>query len=282
MYKVSNHNSIQQVLFDFVPYPFWVLDTSTFKFLAVNKAALNFYGYTEAEFLSMDVVKICPSVNVEMAKTFAAGVQQKHIINHLKMDGTLVTVEVSSVLFDFDGKPCLHQTITDISELQQANEKLRQSEAHFRSLVENSDDMIMRFDREFRHLYANPVTQKYIGIKAEDTLGKNHIELGFPKEQCDYWDGKINEVFETGRMMSIVSEENPANFCFHWDLIPEFDTQGNVVSVLSVTRDITEFVKAKSELAVKEKQLKEANDTQEKLQAIFSKDIRWPLIKSKA
>lgn len=60
----------------------------------------------------------------------------------------------------------------------------------------------------------------------------------------------------------------------------QFDTNDKILCVLSLTHDITEYVKAKAELAHKEKELKEANETQEKLKAIFSKDVRWPLSKS--
>ena len=272
---MNNHHIIPQVAFDYVPYPLWVVEAESLSFLAVNKSALRFYGYTETEFLSMSLTQICVDTNLENLSKVGS-----YKTTHQTKNGAKIWVEVITEMFDFNGKACICYAITELTEQQQMLEHLRQSEAHFRSLVENSDDMIMRFDREFRHLYANPVTQKYLGIKAEDTIGKNHLELGFPKEQCDYWDGKIDEVFKSGKMLSIVSEENPADFCFHWDLIPEFDAAGKVCCVLSVTRDITEYVKAKAELAHKEKELKEANETQEKLKAIFSKDVRWPLSKS--
>jgi PAS domain S-box-containing protein len=271
---MNNHYILPQVAFDYVPYPLWVIEAERLSFLAVNKSALRFYGYTETEFLNMSLTQICVDTNLENLSKVGS-----YKTTHQTKNGAKIWVEVTTEMFDFNGKTCICYAIVELSEQQQLLENLRQSEAHFRSLVENSDDMIMRFDREFRHLYANPVIQKYLGIKAEDTLGKTHLELGFPKEQCDYWDSKIEQVFKTGKMLSIVSEENPAEFCFHWDLIPEFDAEGNVLSVLSVTRDITEYVKAKSELAIKEKQLKEAKATEEKLKAIFAKDVRWPLVK---
>ena len=279
MPKVNSYTNIQEVLFDFVPYPFWILNINNRKFLAVNKAALKLYGYTHDEFLEMQVETICPSITEKINELPTVGEHFKTEAMHTKKDGTLVNVEVNSVVFDFNGQKCLHQTITDISELKSIITKLHASEEKFRSMVENSDDMVMRFDRSYRHLYANPICEKYLGIPAHKLIGKNHEELGYTKTEYEYWDSKIEEVFKTGKMSSEVSDISAGNYCFHWDLIPEFDANGHVVSVLSITRDISEFVKTKKELELRDAQLKEANDAQEKLKAIFSKDVRWPLIK---
>src|SRR5262249_11988479 len=42
-----------QLLFDSNPHPMWVYDAETWRFLAVNDAAIDHYGYTREEFLAM-------------------------------------------------------------------------------------------------------------------------------------------------------------------------------------------------------------------------------------
>jgi PAS domain-containing protein len=42
-------------LFDAHPVPMWIVDAATYRFVAVNPAALAHYGYNELEFLSMSV-----------------------------------------------------------------------------------------------------------------------------------------------------------------------------------------------------------------------------------
>lgn len=49
---------------------------------------------------------------------------------------------------------------------------LRENEAKFRVLTEHSTDSIMRFDRNHRHLYVNPIVKQQTGIHREEFIGK--------------------------------------------------------------------------------------------------------------
>ncbi|HMI79189.1 MAG TPA: CHASE domain-containing protein, partial [Ferruginibacter sp.] len=56
--KESEEN--YKVLFQKSPLPLWIYDLETFKFLEVNDAAVNLYGYSREEFLQMQVTDIRP------------------------------------------------------------------------------------------------------------------------------------------------------------------------------------------------------------------------------
>jgi PAS domain-containing protein len=45
-------------LFEMNPHPVWVYDRNTLRFLAVNNAAVQTYGYSRDEFLSMTILEI--------------------------------------------------------------------------------------------------------------------------------------------------------------------------------------------------------------------------------
>ncbi|MDP3581249.1 MAG: PAS domain S-box protein, partial [Ignavibacteria bacterium] len=50
--------------------------------------------------------------------------------------------------------------------VEKRTNELRVSEEKFRTLAESSEDTIMRFDRNFRHLYVNPVVEKQTELPA--------------------------------------------------------------------------------------------------------------------
>ena len=55
--------------------------------------------------------------------------------------------------------------------LRSAEEKLRQSELHYRSLIENTSDIIALLDRQGRFKYASPSIARILGVKTEADAG---------------------------------------------------------------------------------------------------------------
>ncbi len=139
----------------------------------------------------------------------------------------------------------------------------------FRMVAENSSDVIMRFDRECRHLYANPAASRVFGFTAEQFNGKNHEELGFKKEDYEFWDSRILKVFETKKQHKEVVPIFDGSMHVDWILEPEFNQDGDVTSVLSITRDVTETIELKNKLL-------DANRELEKFFSIIAHDLRSP------
>ncbi|MDY6904140.1 MAG: ABC transporter substrate binding protein [Thermodesulfobacteriota bacterium] len=115
---------------------------------------------------------------------------------------------------------------------------LRESEARNRSLLESLPDIIMRFDRDGRHLYVSENIEAATGIRAADCIGKTLAEMGFPEEKSRLWQGEIKQVFDSAD--PVETEVTYGQTIFNWRLIPERDRYGTVESVLSISRDITE------------------------------------------
>ena len=45
--------------------PMWVLDLESYRFLEMNNAAINHYGYSKEEFLAMNIMKLHPVVDID-------------------------------------------------------------------------------------------------------------------------------------------------------------------------------------------------------------------------
>ena len=141
------------------------------------------------------------------------------------------------------------ELIDRVEELEKEYSKLFEKYQHVRKtiteyeqrlgLVENSNDCIMRFDREFRHLYVNSIVQEQTGIPPEEFIGKTHTELGFPEHLVNVWEDAVRCVFNSGKEHRI-EFQLPSGIWIDWLLIPEYSVNGEVSSVLTSARDITD------------------------------------------
>jgi PAS domain S-box-containing protein len=123
-------------------------------------------------------------------------------------------------------------------------------ERHFRTLVENSPDLITRFDSECRSIYANPAAIRELGIAAGELIGKTHRQLGLPEKMVVNSEHTIRRVFETGEEqvfeMTVPRPQGVRHYIARG--VPEYGEDGSIESALFIHRDITEHKKAEAAL----------------------------------
>ena len=126
----------------------------------------------------------------------------------------------------------------DITENRLADEQLQKREQEFRALVENSPDVIIRFDKECHYLYANPAIHSLLGIPAEEYIGKSLHDIGIPKPMTQHCSEAVRSVFAYGAGRTVEFSDRARHY--HARFVPEYNQQGHVTSVLVLMRDITE------------------------------------------
>ncbi|MFC1853359.1 response regulator [candidate division CSSED10-310 bacterium] len=164
-------------------------------------------------------------------------------------------------------------------ELAEANISLQESEEKFKSLAENNQDYIMRYDRECRHIYDNPAALRVLGFSEEDIIGKTHREAGFDEKLSAMFETKIRHVIETGESSQAIFEwESVAGKVYlDWRLYPEYDRHGEVKSVLGLSHDITDRKRAEVELQKAKEAAEAANQAKSSFLANMSHELRTPL-----
>jgi PAS domain S-box-containing protein len=168
-----------------------------------------------------------------------------------------------------------------------AEAELNRREEEFRALVENSPDIIARFDRDLRHLYVNPVVERATGRQPEAYVGKTHAEMGVPTEICTLWQSNLRQVFASQQECFFEYEfPAPDNRIRYYQtrVVPEFNLDGSVQTLLAITRDITQSKLAEQALRAREAQLrqqaeelKQANQVKDEFLAVLSHELRSPL-----
>jgi diguanylate cyclase (GGDEF)-like protein/PAS domain S-box-containing protein len=109
-----------RLLFDGNPVPMWLFDSESFRFLAVNDAAIAHYGYSRAQFLAMSAIELHPPEDRDLAaEAVRNGAQEgdcDQIRRHVKADGTAIHVLTFMKEFTYEGVPARLVAVVDVTE----------------------------------------------------------------------------------------------------------------------------------------------------------------------
>jgi PAS domain S-box-containing protein len=247
-----------RLLFESNPQPVWVYDLETLAFLAVNESAVHHYGYSREDFLAMTIKDIRPAEDISVVyDSFARsseGGDVAGILRHLKKDGTVIEVEVTSHLLVFDGRRAELILAHDITERKQAEEALRESEARKRAILESSMDCIITIDREGGIVDWNPAAEKTFGYTQEEAMGKEMAVLIIPKRFRERHRQGLTRYLTTGKPHLIgqrleLSAERSDGTEFPIELtITRIESKGAPMFT-GYLRDITQRKKAENRLS---------------------------------
>jgi PAS domain S-box-containing protein len=165
--------------------------------------------------------------------------------------------------------------------------RLVETERSLLALVENLPDMVGRFDRQGRCLYANPMLTLSFNA-ADNYLGRTVDEIGPAETRPLHQEllAKIEQAVASGEPNLIETPWPLPHGVRDFEVrqIPEKDDNGKVVSILSVGRDITERKQAEREIAALNDELrlhfealKEANKELESFSYSVSHDLKIPV-----
>lgn len=93
-------------------------------------------------------------------------------IKLVSIQGKAIDVEISGMQIAFEGRPAVQVVFQDISERRRADQALRRSESYFRSLIQNSSDVILVLSTDGEIRYASPSANRVLGYRPEQMLGR--------------------------------------------------------------------------------------------------------------
>jgi PAS domain S-box-containing protein len=120
---------------------------------------------------------------------------------------------------------------------------LSQREHEYRTLAENSPDVIVRYDRQGRRIYVNPEFERVNRLTAQQVLGKTTAELSTElKPKADVFTERLMAAMESGTAdkVDLSWDKDGKQICWFVRVAPEFDANGKVTSALTIWSDITE------------------------------------------
>jgi PAS domain S-box-containing protein len=174
----------------------------------------------------------------------------------LTADGRTVWVHDEAVpVFEEDGTSRFWQGVWfDVTERHQATDALRESEHRYRLVVDNATDLIALIDPDGTIVYASPSHEAVLGYRSEEMVGRSAFDFSHP----DY--DRIDRETFARRSSGVREPPTPRFRLLHKDghqvdcegvvWQPMLDDAGGIRYFLSISRDITQRLRAQEERRV--------------------------------
>lgn len=166
--------------------------------------------------------------------------------------------------------------IQDISRLKQAQEELKQSEANFKSLAENTPINIIKINNNFIVDYINnPSTT--VDLKVH--IGNSVLE-SIPISEKEFVKNEIETVFKTGKQRYYERQHYISENQKYWVSVligPVYNAEGKITGAIKAIRDITYRIKAEQEKEILISDLLHKNNDLNQFTYIISHNLRAPI-----
>ena len=238
----------------------FVSSTSNFWLWEVDKNGLYTYssstvydilGYNTEEIIGKSILDfIIPEEVNKIAAFFREVVsEQKPIISlvnsNLRKDGDVVILETNGVpLYNIAGDLIGYRGIDrNITKLKNAEIKFSNERLRLKTLIQTIPDLIWLKDNEGVYMTCNIRFEQFFGAIEADIVGKTDYDF-VPEDLADFFRKKDNEA-KVAKKPSVNLEWVTFASDGHKELLetiktPMYDSDGKLIGILGISRDITE------------------------------------------
>jgi two-component system cell cycle sensor histidine kinase/response regulator CckA len=164
-----------RLLFDKNPLAMFVFDRRDLRFLDVNAAAIQQYGYKRHEFLALKLTDIRPSSEVSRLlgtiQNYPGGLKFEGQWKHRRKNREIFDVDITSHSLEFAGHDAILTIAQDITAHKQAEERIAEHAAYLNALTENNPLAIVVLDSQGRVQMCNPAFERLFQFRQTDILG---------------------------------------------------------------------------------------------------------------
>jgi PAS domain S-box-containing protein len=182
-----------RLLFDSTPQPILVYDEESHAILAVNEAAINSYGYSRDEFLTLTFDDLRSNGNLS-PETISSGSLDEPLVSkplrQRRKDKSTIYVELISLKLIFNNRNARLVIANDVTERKLLDEKqrsmhasLQQSALEWRRTFDAIDFPVLIIDLEGQIKRLNQAAEAVAGSDNREIVGRNISELG----GCGLW-----------------------------------------------------------------------------------------------
>jgi PAS domain S-box-containing protein/putative nucleotidyltransferase with HDIG domain len=226
-----------------------LIEPASGQIMDANCAAEKFYGYTHTKFKEIritDINVLPPEQTLEARADALHGKQNNFICQHRLASGEIRTVEAHPSPIVIDGESRLFIIIHDVTAYKNAEADLLERETRLRAIVESEPECIKILDANGDLLDMNPAGLQMIEAETfAQVKGKPAVGLVAPEYRSAF--NELHRRIFSGESGELEFEIIGLKGTRRWletHAVPLRNSMGEIVSLLGVTRDITERKKA--------------------------------------
>lgn len=235
------------------PHPMWVYDVESFKILDVNNSAVEKYGYSRDEFLSMTLKDLRPEEDIEKLVASVGkrdeGFSDSGIWRHRTKDGRVIFVEISSHAIDYSGHSARIFTAYDLTGRLQAEKELADRETHLQTILNTMPECVKIIDRDLKFVHMNPAGLKMLEVTSlSEIQGQQATPYIHPDSVAEF--NEFHRRALEGESLKLTFRIIAKTGTEKWmesHLAPLRYQGDDVLAVLSVSHDVTERKRIEAE-----------------------------------
>jgi len=225
------------------------------------------FGYGRNEVLNQNFLEfIAPGERSRLEQYYIARTTGKDaptnyetVIQH--KDGRLITVELTASTLNYNGRLAHMMFVRDITERKEAKLRLENERQQLKTLFETIPDLIWLKHKDGRFISCNHEFERLLGVPVEDLIGKTDYDF-FPTDLANFFREKDKATIEANEAQTnlewVTYADDGHEALFETVKTPMYDSEGNLIGVLGVARNVTDFYRTQEALKESERKLKEA------------------------
>ncbi|WP_405400556.1 PAS domain S-box protein [Maribacter sp. Asnod2-G09] len=229
-------------------------------FLSVNKACTQIWGYEPKDIIGTQYLELVYDEDIKLTEDSAESVLSgKKVVNfenrYKHKNGAIVPMLWSS---NWDKKDRVYYCIArDNTEKKKAELLLKNSERRFKTLVQESSDIISILDLEAIFTYVSPSVMKVLGAAPEMYTGTNAFDY-IHVDDLERVKERFNSIIHSESVEIEPFRFKDINGEWKWfeNIITNQLNEPSINGVVVTTRDITEKRKAEEKLENSERRYK--------------------------